>query len=118
MPTEGTPAFNAITVLEIHGIDYRAGQPALSATAAYISTRTGKTYGQTTLKNCWSRETLILLEGLRVAMEQDMANLVFEDTGEAASPQPPVPPTGKPIRDSHGQLLGIGEELEHDVRSV
>ena len=83
MTIEGTPVFNALTILEIERIDYREGTPALSAHAAFVNTNKdtpsyGRTHGSTTCR-LWSRETLAKLEELRSAMEQDMAKLHFAE---------------------------------------
>lgn len=102
---EGVPAFNAVAVLQIETIDYRAGNsPALVAHAAFVNTHTGKTYGSTTCR-AWSKETLDLLDELRLAIEQDVARLVFQP--EDAAPQPRA-------RFSIGDNAptGLGEHLE------
>jgi hypothetical protein len=123
MPTFGIPRFNALTILEIEGIDYRAGAPALVAHAAFVDTRTGKTFGSTVGRVGWSAMTLAKLEELRLSMEEDMARLVFEEdsveqprinmagsvTGRTSSQHPNYSNTPK----------GIGEELEdEDARSI
>jgi|SRR5690606_1881809 len=106
MPVEGTPAFNAVAVLQIEAVDYRAGYPALVAHAAFVNTANGKTYGQTTCRH-WSKETLAKLEELRQAMEQDVANLVFvQDSSPTTT-----------IRETEAQVSGLGEHL-NDTPSI
>jgi hypothetical protein len=105
MAVEGVPAFNAVAVLQIEEIDYRAGiHPALVAHAAFINTQTGRTYGSTTCRN-WSQETLDLLGELRLAMERDVARMVFQPEDVAAPSK---------TRFSVGDTVinGLGEHLE------
>jgi len=107
MATEGTPAFNGIALLEVEEIDWRAGAPALVGHAAFVDTRTGKTYGSTTIRVGWSRRTTDLLEELRVSMEQDVASIVFvNDTPSALAARPNEEPGG------------IGEDLGRDVPQI
>lgn len=105
MAVSGVPAFNAVTVLQIEAVDYRAGSPALVAHAAFINTTNGKTYGSTTCRN-WSKQTLDLLEQLRASLEKDVASVVFQPEDEA-----PLAQSGE------GAPLGLGEHLE-DVSSI
>ena len=116
MPVEGTPNFNAIAILEIEKVDWRAGQPALVARAAFVNTKNGKTYGQTTLSACWSKETMVLLDQLRTSMETDMAVTVFEEGSASSTTR--LFPNPLPKQDAGGIPLGIGEELEMDAPSV
>lgn len=116
MPTEGTPNFNAIAILEIEKLDWRAGHPAIMAKAAFINTRNGKTYGHASLSSCWTKETLDLLEQLRTAMEQDMGRYLFDDVQTAAA-QPEIP-TPQPKQHIGERPLGIGEELEVDAKQI
>ncbi len=109
MPVEGVPRFNAVTLLEIEAVDFSVADVALVARGAYVDTRTGKTYGETSCRR-WSPETIAKLGELRRAMEQDLAALVFEteeSTGAAAA-------TG--LRMS--APTGIGERLATDAESV
>jgi hypothetical protein len=99
MPTLGTPAFDALTILEIEGIDYREGSPSLVGHAAFVNTKTGKTHGKTTLRQ-WSKPTLQKLEELRLAMEEDMAKANFVTAGEDA-----------PRQLSEHEPGGIGEHV-------
>lgn len=115
MPTEGTPNFNAIAILEIEKLDWRAGPPAIVARAAFINTRNGKTYGQTALSSCWTKATLDLLEQLRTAMEQDMGRFLFEDMVPANQPEMPAPKGKQYVGE---RPLGIGEELEVDAKQI
>lgn len=103
MPTEGTPVFNAVALLEIDTVSWAGGNPALTGHAAYVSTKSGKTYGRTTVKTGWSENTLRLLEELRASMEEDVAKLVFEQG------------TSGPVGTKNTLVAvpkGIGEHLE------
>lgn len=93
MPTSGTPAFDAIAIVEVTGIDFTDKATALVAHGAFINTKTGATYGKTTCQR-WSKGTLAKLEELRVLMEQDMAAMVFESDQTAAGPLQSWEPTG------------------------
>jgi hypothetical protein len=109
MSVEGTPIFNAIAILEIEAINWGSGQPALVAHSAFINTKNGATYGRTTIRSAWSRETLEALEALRASMEQDVANVVFEGGSSSSptrGPKPKLPPGG------------IGEELADEAPQV
>lgn len=111
MPVEGTPRFNAVALMEIETIDYRAGQPALVAHAAFINTENGVTYGKTTGRSCWSKETLNILAELRAAMERDIASAVFVDEARTDI-------RAGALRNDTPAPVGIGEELQPDARSL
>jgi hypothetical protein len=83
MPVEGSPRFNAVTLLEMEEINFANRGHSLVGHGAFIDTRTGSTYGRTTCSH-WSPTTLALLEELRASMEQDLASLVFETEGAGA----------------------------------
>lgn len=114
MTVEGTPVFNAITLLEIEGIDYRGGAPSLVAKAAFVNTRKdspgyGKTHGQTTCR-IWSKETLRKLDEFKKAIELDMGRQHFEE--EMGSHGPTNTPA---VPDGISEHLGPSES---DARSI
>lgn len=107
MPVEGTPQFNAVAILEIDGISW-ANMPVLAGHAAYVNTRSGKTYGRVKIMSGWSDETMRLLDALRASMEEDVAKVVFEQgRGELARPSAGPPVAG-----------GIGEHLHEETDQV
>lgn len=112
MAVEGTPAFNAVAVLEVAPIKF-TGDVELVAKAAYVNTKTGNTYGSVTCRR-WSKETLDKLQELRAAMERDVAAMVFEQ-GTIAHARPQGG-----IRLTDSEPVGIGEHLstQTDAPSV
>lgn len=74
-------------------IDFRSR--TLKATASYVSTRTGTTYGAVTLQ-AWSPDTYEKLEAFRAAMARDFLALV-QDQGPALGPSPVAPDQRTPI---------------------
>jgi hypothetical protein len=108
MPVVGTPAFNAVTVMEIEAINFAARDIELVAHAAFVNTENGATYGSTTCRR-WSKGTIQLLDELRRSMDEDVANVVFErDATGSSGPELPA------------DVSGIGERLggTHDVEPV
>ena len=89
--------------MEIEEVSFATNAIALVAHGAFVNTKTGQTYGQTTCRH-WSKETMSRLKALREAMEIDMAALVFEGASSAPS-------------DSRGIAMpdpgGIGEHAGH-----
>lgn len=83
MPVEGTPAFNAVALLEIDALNFTSTDSALVGHGAYINTKTGATYGSFSCHR-WSKETIEQLKVLKTLMEKDLAALVF--VSETASP--------------------------------
>ena len=83
MPVQGTPAFDAVALLEVEAINFVHTNVRLVAHGAFVSTKTGNTYGSTTCER-WSKQTIELLKSLRESMENDLAALVFE-TGSVTS---------------------------------
>lgn len=98
MPVTGTPAFNAIALLNIDPISFRSNDIELVAHGAFINTDTGNTYGKTTCRR-WSKQTLEKLLELRALMEEDLAAMVFTQSS-SPGPQPQQVDPG-----------GIGEDL-------
>ena len=102
---EGTPAFNGLAVLEIEGVDFmQEGGPAMTAHAAFVNSKNGKTYGRTSCR-VWSEKTKDLLKQLREAMEEDIAGMVFE-SGESAST------SGSGSSSIGGGIGGLAEHVE------
>lgn len=112
MAIQGVPKFDAIQLMEISAIDFRQGQePRLEAKGAFVNITNGHTFGQTTCRH-FSKATRDKLQELRAAMEQDLADLVFEatHTGQALTE-----------REQFGnEPLGLGEHLASatDAESV
>lgn len=104
MPVEGVPKFNAVVLLEIESVSFAMQDVSLIAHGAFVDTRTGSTYGRTTCRR-WSTETLDKLKELRVAMEQDLAALVFEGEGKKSAVALATP-------------SGIGEHLQNGPRDA
>jgi hypothetical protein len=93
MPIQGTPAFDAIALLDIDAISFTTVDPNLTGHAAFVDLKTGNTYGETKLCSRWSKATMAALADLRACMEQDIADVVFvndsmpnQATGLAARP--------------------------------
>lgn len=101
MPIQGTPKFNAITLMRIEAIDFTQGSPQLAAHGAFISTESGDTFGRTTCRH-FSKSTLEKLMELRAAMEEDLAALVFEGTGDTPAYQAVVEEDVRGLREEHG----------------
>lgn len=100
MPIQGIPKFDGIALMQIEAIDFRANSPVIVAHGAFVSTTSGHTYGRTQCRQ-FSKETMVKLRELREAIEQDLADLVFEtSTGPADT-----------SRHSADQESGIGEFL-------
>ena len=105
MAVQGTPKFDAVALMRIDAIDFTVGSPQLVAHGAFVASTSGSTFGRTTCRH-FSKNTLLKLEELRNAMEEDLAALVFEDG-------PDVQATAEPA------LQGLREELNNaDVESV
>lgn len=105
MPVVGTPAFNAVTVIEIEAINFAAKDIELVAHAAFVNTDNGATYGSTTCRR-WSKGTIQLLEELRRSMDEDVANIVFErDATTSSGPEIPADVGG--IREQLGDTSGV-----------
>jgi hypothetical protein len=77
MPVTGTPAFDAIALLEIDGVSFTSSSAALTGRAAFVNSKTGVTYGSTECRQ-WSKDTMDCLKALRASMEVDIAALMFE----------------------------------------
>ena len=82
--------------MEMEGLDFTQNNLRLVATAAFVNSDTGVTYGKTECVR-WSKPTLDLLKELRTSMELDIAAMVFVQ-GSA--------PTGGPLA---AVMSGIGE---------
>lgn len=107
MAAKGIPDFDAVAVLEVEEIDWRAGAPALVAHAAFVNSENGKTYGSTSLRAGWSKKTLELLDSLRSSMEQDIADVVMKKgTTDTIS---------EPTRKQDREPGGIAEDLAQDA---
>lgn len=104
MPVTGTPAFDGVAVLEMDGVSFITSDVSLTAHAAFVNTKTGKTYGSTTCRS-WSKRTLELLQELRSSMEQDVASLVFEAGAGDNALKADAPPFG--IREHAGEEPGV-----------
>lgn len=103
MAIEGTPRFNAIQLMEISSIQFTKGSPAqFRARGAFVDTVSGNTYGQTSCIR-FSVATLQALQLFQEAIEQDLADLVFESTVSHDAQQPTEP-------------SGIGEALSRELR--
>lgn len=112
MAIQGIPKFDAVQLMEIGVIDFRQGQePRLTAKGAFVNTANGHTFGQTTC-NHFSKATRDKLQELRAAMEQDLADLVFETTNTGQTPTERTTFNNEP--------LGLGEHLASasDAESV
>jgi hypothetical protein len=110
MAIQGVPRFDAIQLMEIGAIRFtRGGAPEFKARGAFVNTVSGNTFGQTMCVR-FSPETMLALQAFKNAIEQDLANLVFESTSQAVA-----------VASEPG---GIGEGLsrsplsEQDVESV
>lgn len=102
MAIQGTPLFDAIQLMEISAIKFTTGSvPQFRARGAFVNTVTGNTYGQTSCIR-FSPTTMLALKSFQEAVEQDLANLVFEDTEKhkVVAPEPG----------------GIGESLSREFR--
>jgi hypothetical protein len=108
MPALGTPAFNAVSLIEVEHIDFASSEPPV-ARAAFVNTNSGATYGSTTCRT-WSPTTLEKLAELRQAMEEDIASLVFEQG-------PAEGALDSPGRDCSNDL-GLLEHLEAEASPI
>lgn len=108
---QGTPVADAITVAKVD-IDLLSTQATVSTVLAYVSSVTGKTYGQATLKQGWSKRTMGLLKEFCEAIEEDAAALLLQEGAMEAKG-----PVRFPSAPSGGGLLDHlnGEE---DVPSI
>jgi hypothetical protein len=109
----GTPKFDGVAIAE-GSFNFLGTGPALVGKAAFVSTKTGDTYGWT--KNeVWSRATIEKLQELRALMEIDLGLRHLEGGGESlAGPATLAGPSGG-LRD----LGGLGDHLSGDgTRSV
>jgi len=84
MPVQGTPAFDAVTLLDIDAISFASAAPSLTGHAAFVNMKTGNTYGETSVHSRWSKDTMEALAHLKDCMEQDIAEVVF--VTDSASP--------------------------------
>ena len=105
MPVTGVPAFNAVAVLDIDAISFASSPLVLVAHAAFVSTETGNTYGETT-GNQWSKSTLEKLAELRACMEADIADKVF------------VQPAGRPLVATAPSGIGERARLTAEAEQV
>lgn len=80
MPVQGTPKFNAVTLLEIGAITFRSGVGQFAAYGAYVNTETGATYGKVPCTH-FSKESMALLDELRRSIEMDLALTVLHVDG-------------------------------------
>lgn len=111
MAIQGTPRFDAVQLMEISAIKFTAGgEPQFVARGAFVNTVTGSTYGQTSCVR-FSQNTRLALKAFREALEQDIAELVFEDAGKLETPQQTEP-------GGIGESLGRQPLREEDVESV
>lgn len=85
MPVQGTPAFDAIVLLDIDAINFTTVDPKLAGHAAFVDLKTGNTYGETSIFSRWSRPTMEALANLRACMEQDIADIVFLSNSTAST---------------------------------
>lgn len=111
MAIQGVPRFDAIQLMEISAIRFtRGGAPEFRARGAFVNTVSGNTFGQTMCVR-FSPETMLALQAFKNAIEQDLANLVFEAINQ-------------PVAAGAAEPGGIGEGLsrsplsEQDVESV
>lgn len=111
MAVQGTPRFDAVQLMEISAIKFTAGgEPQFVARGAFVNTITGNTFGQTSCIR-FSQNTRLALKAFQEALEQDLANLVFEDASKLEAPQQPEP-------GGIGESLGRQPLKEDDVESV
>lgn len=83
-----TAKFNALSVKELSA-NFISSDPALEGKAAFVSTLTQKTHGQT-IGKVWSKDTLDLLTQLKASMEADLETVHFADgpTSSSINQQP------------------------------
>ncbi len=111
MSVQGVPKFNEIVLGDISA-DFKKATISLSGVAAFVDSDTGMTHGWTKGDGpIWSKETMIKLQDLRKAMEQDLAKVHFSERsiqgkGEHAKPGLPFQP------------MGIGQHIGVDTPSV
>jgi hypothetical protein len=105
MPIFGKPKFDGVAVLQLEASFVQGAK--LTAKAAYVDSKTGKTHGSTAAgTGLWSRTTLDALEALRAAMEADVAQRDFDVD----------PPTTALFPQVAQQ--GIGEHLNGDAQPL
>jgi len=105
MAIQGVPKFDAVALMRIDAIDFTVGSPQLVAHGAFVASVSGSTFGRTTCRH-FSKNTMLKLEELRNAMEEDLAALVFESSQD-------IQTTAEPA------LRGLRAELsDTDVESV
>ena len=111
MPITGTPAFDAIAILDIGPINFHEQGAPIQAQAAYIDTKTGATYGRIDWSN-WSKDTLDKLMELRACMEVDIATRVFIGGGAATSGRANLALNPPEESDGIGEHAGIRPEAD------
>ncbi len=111
MPVIGTPAFNAVAILKIDPVVFTNKDVSLVAHGAFVNTENGNTYGHTTCRR-WSKRTLETLLELRVLMEEDLADLVFQRATPGTAPAQPQEPGGI------GEALRGGGDVPTDAAQV
>ena len=110
MSVKGVLKFDTIAVATVNA-DFTKAAISLEGKAAFIDSDTKETHGWTTGRGgIWSKETLIKLQELRTAMENDLASLHFS--------KGTVPSNG--ARKEHGLDFpsGIGEHVGVEPPSV
>lgn len=87
---KGTIKFDGLALGELN-ITFLEGL-RISATAAFINSKTGATHGSTKKHGQWSTATLAAVRELRAAIEQDIAKSHLDDVDASA-------PKGDPLFD-------------------
>ena len=102
---KGTPKFDGLAAAEIT-INLLANPFQMSVKAAYVDNKTGSTCGWVEGRH-WSAETVTKLNELRVALEKDLATMLFVGgTEQLATPSAPTTPA---------LSSGLGEHLNANI---
>jgi hypothetical protein len=94
---QGTPRFDSIFLGEVKLNLLAFPDIHMTATAGYIDSETGKTFGSTQFTTGWSQATLTKLNELLDEMEQDVASQVFRDGSTIRGGAAPALPTSDGI---------------------
>ncbi len=96
--------FDRIVLMKLT-VELTSAQAEMTATGAFVNTRTGQTHGSTK-GSTWSEETVQALVRLRESIEADMERVHFADD-RLSSPSPLKP----------GPTTGLGEYLKKDDKT-
>jgi hypothetical protein len=90
---KGTPRFDSIFIGEVKLNLLAFPDVHVTATAGYMDSETGKTFGSTQFVSGWSQTTLNKLNDLLDEMEQDIASQVFKEGSPIRGGVAPASPT-------------------------